>query len=293
MAVSTGVDRQFPIRAEGLVREYDGLRAVDGISFEVDGGETFGFLGPNGAGKTTTIKMLTAQLEPTEGKAWVAGYDIITQDSLLKKHIGVVFELPNVYKRLTGRENLSFFARLYGADPSRVELVLRRVGLSRRSDDQVDRYSKGMVQRLLIARALLPEPDVLFLDEPTTGLDPEAVQNMHGLIKELSGEGRTIFLTTHYMEEADNLCDRVAFIESGKIVALDTPWNLKMKHGQKEIVVSWQGPGGREEERLRLAEPGAEKRLADLLARHSDVSVHSQEATLEDVFIRLTGKALL
>lgn len=280
------------IRADRLVKEFDGLRAVDGISFEVARGETFGFLGPNGAGKTTTIRMLTAQLSPTSGGAWVAGFDIVTQDEALKGRIGVVFELPNVYKRLSARDNLSFFARLYGVDTSKVEVVLERVGLSGREDDLAGNYSKGMTQRLQIARALLPSPDVLFLDEPTTGLDPEAVQRLHELIEQLALEGTTIFLTTHYMEEADRLCDRVAFIESGRLAALDTPWNLKMKYGEKRLTASWIEGGAKREDSMDLGDEGVADRLADLIRKHPEISIHSREATLEDVFVELTGRGL-
>jgi ABC-2 type transport system ATP-binding protein len=279
------------ISARDLAREFDGLRAVDGISFQVSRGETFGFLGPNGAGKTTTIKMLTAQLLPSGGDARVAGYDVRTQEREVQSRIGVVFELPNVYKRLSARDNLDFFARLYGVDAGQVDVVLERVGLSERADDATRHYSKGMVQRLLIARAILPRPEVLFLDEPTTGLDPEAVLNLHNLIRGLSAEGTTIFLTTHYMEEADSLCDRVAFIESGRLAAVDTPWNLKVKHGKRELLVSWFEGGRRFEETVEPGSPGTAKRLAELFS-HKELSVHSQEATLEDVFIELTGKGL-
>ena len=279
------------ISARDLAREFDGLRAVDGISFQVSRGETFGFLGPNGAGKTTTIKMLTAQLLPSGGDARVAGYDVRTQEREVQSRIGVVFELPNVYKRLSAKDNLNFFARLYGVDTGQVDVVLERVGLSERADDATRHYSKGMVQRLLIARAILPRPEVLFLDEPTTGLDPEAVLNLHDLIRGLAAEGTTIFLTTHYMEEADSLCDRVAFIESGRLAAVDTPWNLKVKHGKRELLVSWFEGGRRFEEVVEPGSPGTAKRLAELFS-HEDLSVHSQEATLEDVFIELTGKGL-
>ena len=279
------------ISARDLAREFDGLRAVDGISFQVYRGETFGFLGPNGAGKTTTIKMLTAQLLPSGGDARVAGYDVRTQEREVQSRRGVVFELPNVYKRLSARDNLNFFARLYGVDTGQVDVVLERVGLSERADDATRHYSKGMVQRLLIARAILPRPEVLFLDEPTTGLDPEAVLNLHDLIRGLAAEGTTIFLTTHYMEEADSLCDRVAFIESGRLAAVDTPWNLKVKHGKRELLVSWFEGGRRFEEVVEPGSPGTAKRLAELFS-HEDLSVHSQEATLEDVFIELTGKGL-
>jgi len=220
------------IEVRNLTREYNGLRAVDGISFTVEAGEIFGFLGPNGAGKTTTIKMLTGQLRPTSGHAWVMGCDIVRERQQLKPHIGVVFEYQNVYERLTGRENLNFTARLYGVDKSRVDEVMEQVGLADRSRDKVNKYSNGMKQRLLVARALLHQPQVLFLDEPTRGLDPGVARSIRGFVADLAKQGVTIFLTTHYMEEADQLCKRVAILNEGHIVAIGTPQQLKSEHGE-------------------------------------------------------------
>jgi len=220
------------IQVQDLTRDYNGLRAVDGIRFEVEAGEIFGFLGPNGAGKTTTIKMLTGQLRPTSGRAWVAGCDVVEERQQLKPQIGVVFESQNVYERLSARDNLLFYARLYGVDRSRVDRVLEQVGLVKRAGDKVKTYSNGMKQRLLIARALLHEPKVLFLDEPTRGLDPNVARDIRAIVAKLAKEGVTVFLTTHYMEEADQLSDRVAILDRGRIVALDTPAQLKTRHSQ-------------------------------------------------------------
>jgi ABC-2 type transport system ATP-binding protein len=237
------------IEAHNLTRDYGKLRAVNQISFDVEPGEIFGFLGPNGAGKTTTIKMLTGQLRPNGGTAKVAGWDIVEEREQLQPRIGVVFEHQNIYERLSARDNLLFTARLYGVDKSRVNQVLQMVGLADRAKEKAKKYSNGMKQRLLIARALLPNPEVIFLDEPTKGLDPGVARAIRNIVSELADQGVTIFLTTHYMEEADQLSDRVAILEQGKIVALDTPAKLKSQHG---------GPG----------------------------------TTLEDVFIKLTGKDL-
>ena len=220
------------IEVRNLTRDYNGLRAVDGISFTVEPGEIFGFLGPNGAGKTTTIKMLTGQLRPTSGHAWVVGCDVVTQRQQLKPQIGVVFEYQNVYERLTGRDNLLFAARLYGVKKSRVDEVLETVGLADRSQERVKKYSNGMKQRLLVARALLHQPKVLFLDEPTRGLDPGVARGIRGFIVDLARQGVTVFLTTHYMEEADQLSKRVAIINEGRIVAIGTSQQLKSKHGE-------------------------------------------------------------
>ncbi len=222
------------IEVNNLTRNYDGLRAVDGISFSVEPGEIFGFLGPNGAGKTTTIRMLTGQLRPTSGTAKVAGYDIVRERQQLKPRIGVVFESQNLYERMSGRDNLAFFARLYRVREARVEAVLAQLGLTERSRDKVQKYSNGMRQRLLIARALLHEPEVLFLDEPTRGLDAHIARDIRSLVAGLARNGMTVLLTTHYMEEADQLSQRVAFLDRGRIVAQDTPARLKAVHGRDE-----------------------------------------------------------
>jgi ABC-2 type transport system ATP-binding protein len=215
------------IEVQQLTRDFSDLRALDGISFSVEPGEIFGFLGPNGAGKTTTIKILTGQLRPTSGKAWVMGCDVVEERQELKPQIGVVFEAQNIYERLTGQDNLAFFARLYGVNSSRVNDVLLQVGLEDRAKERVKKYSNGMKQRLLIARALLHKPKVLFLDEPTRGLDPKVAREIRAFVSGLARQGVTVFLTTHYMEEADQLCNRVAILDSGRIVALDVPALLK------------------------------------------------------------------
>jgi ABC-2 type transport system ATP-binding protein len=224
------------IEVRNLTRNYNELCAVDDIGFKVEGGEIFGFLGPNGAGKTTTIKMLTGQLRPTSGEARVIGCDVVDDRQELKPQIGVVFEYQNVYERLSAKDNLAFYARLYGVKKERIEKVLVQVGLIGRECDKIKKYSNGMKQRLLIARALLHEPKVLFLDEPTRGLDPGVARDIRALIADLAKEGVTIFLTTHYMEEADRLCNRVAIIDQGRIVALDRPEKLKLDHGRGQEV---------------------------------------------------------
>jgi len=238
------------IQVRELTRDYNGLRAVDGITFTVNAGEIFGFLGPNGAGKTTTIKVLTGQLRPTSGTAQVAGCDVVEERQCLKPKIGVVFEYQNLYERLSARDNLIFAARLYGVPKGRVEQVLAQVGLTDRARDRLKNYSNGMKQRLLVARALLHEPEILFLDEPTRGLDPNVAREIRAIIAGLARQGVTVFLTTHYMEEADQLSDRVAIIDQGCIVAMDTPERLKVVHGEDD------------------------------------------RTTLEDVFVKLTGRYL-
>jgi len=221
------------IEVKNLTRDYKDLRAVDHICFDVDPGEIFGFLGPNGAGKTTTIKMLTGQLRPTEGEAKVAGCDIIKDREALKPRIGVVFEHQNIYERLSGYDNLLFSARLYGIDKGRINEVIEQVDLRDRARDLAKKYSNGMKQRLLIARALLHEPEVIFLDEPTKGLDPGVARVIRNIVLGLSEQGVTIFLTTHYMEEADQLCHRVAIIDQGVVVAINPPTLLKTQYGNE------------------------------------------------------------
>lgn len=222
------------IEVHHLIRNYNSLRALDGISFTVDPGEIFGFLGPNGAGKTTTIKILTGQLRPTSGWARVAGCDVVTEREALKPQIGVVFEHQNIYESLSARDNLIFAARLYGVNTRLVDDALAQVGLSDRAKEKTKNYSNGMKQRLLIARALLHRPKVLFLDEPTRGLDPNVARAIRSFIAGLADQGVTVFLTTHYMEEADRLCGRVAIIDGGHIVAMDSPKNLKGFYGKDQ-----------------------------------------------------------
>ncbi len=224
------------IEVQNLTHRYNNLRAVDNISFEVDPGEIFGFLGPNGAGKTTTIKVLTGQLRPTSGKAKVAGCDVVEERECLKPRIGVVFEHQNLYMRESGKGNLKFYARLYGVGNGRIRTVLEQVGLNGKEKTAVAKYSNGMKQRLLIARALLHQPQVLFLDEPTRGLDPQVARDIRAIVADLARQGITVFLTTHYMAEAEQLCHRVAILDQGQIVALDAPDNLKTAHGGAEQV---------------------------------------------------------
>ena len=278
------------IEVEGITKNFDTVVAVDDLTFSVKGGEIFGFLGPNGAGKTTTIRMLTGQLSPTTGQAYVVGCKIPGEQKQLKPLIGVVFEYQNLYERMSGYENLAFAARLYAMPTCRVDEVLDQVELSERARDPVKTYSGGMKQRLLIARAWLHHPKVLFLDEPTKGLDPDIAQGVRRLIKSIASQGTTIFLTTHYMEEADQLCQRVAFLNQGHIVALDTPEQLKVTHGQRNVRV--KSVDGRVLE-LSLDDPTDGQRLGELAASGQILTLHSLEATLEDVFIKLAGRRIV
>ena len=273
------------IEVENLSRAFNSLRAVDDISFSVEAGEIFGFLGHNGAGKTTTIRMLSGQLLPTSGHGRVAGCDIVAEQQRLKPLIGVVSEHQNLYERMSGRENLEFAARLYGQDIQRIDEVLEMVDLRDRAKDKVQNYSNGMKQRLLIARSLLHHPQIVFLDEPTRGLDPIVGREIRRLIVDMSKHGVTIFLTTHYMEEADQLCDRVAFLSDGRIVALDTPAHLKTAHGQPHVNVTLANGESRS-----IAMNSDD--LQQLLSSEQVRTLHSAEATLEEVFIQLAGRRL-
>jgi ABC-2 type transport system ATP-binding protein len=227
-----GLQRIYQARIGVLRRKVKQVVAVDGIDFGVAQGELFGLVGPNGAGKTTTVKILTTLLTPTAGQARVLGFDVVRQASHIRPRIGFIFGGERgLYWRLSGYDNLVYFANLYHVLPDvrqrRIVELLEIVGLSGRGDEKVQGYSRGMKQRLHIARALLHDPEVLFLDEPTMGLDPVGARELREVIRNLQAKEKTILLTTHYMFEADAMCQRIAVINHGKIVALDTPAGLK------------------------------------------------------------------
>jgi ABC-2 type transport system ATP-binding protein len=301
--------------------------AVDGVSFSIRQGEIFGLLGPNGAGKTTTIRMLSTLLEPSGGTATIAGYDVVRQAGLVRQHLGAVLTGErSIYWKLTGRENLEYFAALSHLPPAlarrRIAELLERLALADRADETVERYSSGMKQRIAIGKALLAGPPVLLLDEPTIGLDPQSARNLRELILEIKAEGRTVLLTTHYMEEADQLSDRIGIIDSGKIIALDTPARLKRSIAQldvlhleldggaptlaadlralpavRDVVAREAGPHGDGAASLAIHTTDSRGILAgaiELVGSRAGRIRHVQIAqpTLEDVFISLTGKQL-
>jgi ABC-2 type transport system ATP-binding protein len=235
-------DPQFAIEVRGLTREYTSrsffgtvskvTRALDGIDFSVKSGELFGLIGPNGAGKTTTVKILTTLLTQTSGEAFILGLDVRKDLYEIRRRIGIVFGGERgLYNRVSALDNLRYFSDLYGVDPSvakeRIPQLLKAVGLSERADERVEKYSRGMKQRLHIAKALVHDPELLVLDEPTIGLDPGGARDIRNMVREMQKQRKTILLTTHYMFEAEELCQRVAVISKGKIVALDTPSALK------------------------------------------------------------------
>ncbi len=265
---------------------------VHDISFDVREGEIFGFLGPNGAGKSTTQRILTGLLPLQRGQVTVAGHDLRHPRRELFNLIGVSFEQPNVYKKLTGLENLRFFRDLYTGPTADPRDLLQRFGLTEVAHKRASTYSKGMQQRLVLARSLLNRPRLWFLDEPTSGLDPVSAQNIKQLIRDQQAAGTTIFLTTHDMHVADELCDRVAFLNAGRIVALDTPRNLRLRFGQQLLKVEYRQNGTVASEWLAPEEAAARQRLLDLMEAGTLETVHSQEAGLDAVFIAITGREL-
>lgn len=231
------------IHTENLTKVFGDHMAVDRLTLDIAKGEVFGFLGPNGAGKTTTIRMLTSLIAPTSGSARVLGYEIGRDDPMIRRNVGILTETPGMYDRLSARRNLAIFAKLYEVEKVdyQVEKYLKLLGLWDRRDDAVGEFSKGMRQKMAIGRALLHEPRVLFLDEPTAALDPEASRLVHDFISELKGEGRTIFLCTHNLDEADRLCDRVAVFKT-HLRVVDTPGRLRRQVYGRQIVFHLLGP---------------------------------------------------
>jgi ABC-2 type transport system ATP-binding protein len=279
------------VSAENISYSYGAVEAVRGISFDIAPGEIFGFLGPNGAGKTTTIKMLTGQLRPRGGTARILGREVGRDDPETQARIGVCFEEKNLYDAMSAEENLRFFASLFGTKVDPAEL-LRRVGLGDRAKDRVSSYSKGMRQRLMVARALVNRPSVLFLDEPTDGLDPVSSKAIRAIIREEAGRGVAVLLTTHDMWEADELSDRVAFINEGRIYAIDTPENLKLEHGRRSVKVRRRDGEIVHEETVALDDPAAGDRLRAAVEAEGLMTIHTEESTLENIFVEMTGRTL-
>lgn len=283
------------ITVEGLTFRYPGSAepAVRGMDFEVGRGEIFGFLGPSGAGKSTTQKILIGLLTGHGGRISVWGREPADWGPDYYQRVGVSFELPNHYLKLTARENLEFFASLY-AGPTRDPLeLLDLVGLADDADTRVGKFSKGMQMRLVFVRALLHDPELLFLDEPTSGLDPTNARKVKDLVLAERDRGRTVFLTTHDMATADELCDRVAFVVDGRIVALNSPRELKVERSQRLVRVEYRGRSGdlshQDFAMDRLAE---DEDFLALLKNVAVETIHSKEATLDDVFVEATGRRL-
>lgn len=299
------------IKTEALTCKYGKITAVDSLDLEVMEGEIFGLLGPNGAGKTTLLSMLCTILKPTSGHAWVNGFDIEKEPGKVRKSIGIVFQQPSVDDLLTGRENLAMHNLLFGVPreirKQRINEVLSIVNMEKRADDLVNTYSGGMRRRLELARGIMHHPKVLFLDEPTLGLDPQTREHIWAYISDLAEkECMTVMVTTHYMEEAESLCDRVAIIDYGKIVALDSPEKLKNQIVGDVVKLKQTTPGIEDlgkleyvkkiEEKdglLYLSIKDASKHLQDLLTHTGPIDfVEVRSGTLNDVFMHYTGREI-
>ncbi|HAZ27299.1 TPA: multidrug ABC transporter ATP-binding protein [Candidatus Acetothermia bacterium] len=298
------------IHTEGLTRAFGSRTAVDELDLDVREGEVLGLLGPNGAGKTTTVRMLACLLSPTSGRAWVAGHEVGTNGPLIRSSVGILTESPGFYKRLSVERNLRFFAELYGVSSPRtpVQRYLERLGLWDRRGDAVATLSKGLRQRLALARALVHEPKVLFLDEPTAGLDPESARDVRRFIGELASDRRTVLLCTHNLPEAEDLCTRIALLRT-RLIALDRPEALKQRMSGRRVAVELANPRPEFAADLGLpfvagttlagstlavevADPERDvralvRRLVELGAEIR--SVARDERTLEDVYLDLVG----
>jgi ABC-2 type transport system ATP-binding protein len=303
------------IQVSGLRKRYGDVIAVHDVSFEVARGGIFGLLGPNGAGKTTTIRMLTGLTKPTSGTAFVAGRDCVRDSLAVKQRIGVVSEVSNLYNEMSAWDNLMFIGELYGVDKStrtaRAKELLEAFQLFERRQDRLGTYSKGMKRRVRIAAALVHNPEVLFLDEPTSGLDVQSSRLIRSIVRELNKKGTTVFLTTHYIEEADQLCNRVAIIREGRIVIEDSPEKLKASlQGERilEVAFSKETPCigallqtngnvvdvSREGSKYRIHSTNTSSVVTELiqLASLNDleiVSINTKQPSLEDVFVKYTG----
>lgn len=282
------------ITVENLSFTYHGAGqpALQELNFSIHPGEIFGFLGPSGAGKSTTQKIMTGLLREYQGRVAIFNRDLRAWDASYYEKIGVSFEFPNHFLKLTGLENLRYFRALYRVPTREPEELLAWVGLSEDGDVPVGQYSKGMKHRLTFVRALLHDPELLFLDEPTAGLDPVNARRIKELIREQQGAGRTIFLTTHDMNVADELCDRVAFIVDGRILKIGAPRALKLEYGQPSVRVEFAANGRQEARDFPLQNLGEDAGFLALLRAGSVQTIHTQEATLEDVFIQVTGRRL-
>ncbi|MDY7033633.1 MAG: ATP-binding cassette domain-containing protein [Thermodesulfobacteriota bacterium] len=274
------------ILTERMTKLYGDITAVDNLNLEVVEGEVFGFLGPNGAGKTTTCRILTTLTKPSSGRAFVSGFDVVTEPVKAKRGIGVVTQYQNLDGELTAYENLKLHGMLYGMEgkerKGRIAKLLQYVELEDRSSSRVSTFSGGMKRRLMIARALLHQPKVLFLDEPTVGLDAQTRRNIWALIRKINQEGATVFLTTHYIEEAEMLCDRVGIIDQGILIALDDPEQLLKVAGN--IVVETLSDDGPRAKFFQNRDEASE------FAASSNEDVIVRKSNLEDVFIQLTGR---
>ncbi|MDZ7796136.1 MAG: ABC transporter ATP-binding protein [Candidatus Marinimicrobia bacterium] len=282
------------IKVNNLFYSYTkhGDPAVNDISFDIKKGEIFGFLGPSGAGKSTTQAVLSGLLKLQKGSIIIDGIPREgTPGKAFFNRIGVGFERPNVYKKLSGYDNLKFHASLYDRETEDPMKVLEMVGLADEAKKKAGAYSKGMMQRLGFARSMINKPDIWFLDEPTMGLDPNTANSIKGIIRKKQKEKTTIFLTTHNMFVADELCDRVGFIVDGKIVAVDSPKNLKLKHGKAVVNIEYSDGNVLRSKRFEM-NGKSKAEMQKFIGEHDVKTIHSGEPTLEEIFIQLTGRGL-
>lgn len=280
------------IQVKNLCFSYSKKPFISNMNFEVHKGEIFGFLGPSGAGKSTLQKILIGMLPTYQGSVTVDGIPCNRPTQDFYENMGVDFEFSTLYEKLTARENLKFFASLYSKNVSSIDSMLSSVGLSNDADKKVSEYSKGMKARLNFVKALLHDPKIIFLDEPTSGLDPTNNRIMKDLILEQKAQGKTILLTTHNMQDATELCDRVAFIVNGSIYALDTPHNLIMSRGAAKVTYSWFD-GNEKTASCPLTALSQDEKLKELICENKLLSIHSSEPTLNDIFIDITGRTLV
>ncbi|NJE31335.1 ABC transporter ATP-binding protein [Thermococcus sp. 18S1] len=280
------------IEVENVRKYYGEVRGVDGLSFSVEKGEIYGFLGPNGAGKTTTVKILVKILRDYDGVVKILGKDLREWGKDYYNRIGVSFEFPAVYSKLTALENLEFFASFYRKHLDPLE-VLKVVGLESEANKLVSGFSKGMKKKLDLARALLPDPEILFLDEPLEGLDPASARRIKDLLLEMRESGKTVFLTTHNMYVADELCDRVAFIVDGKIVLVGNPSELKVRMGKRLVKIEYVASGDVRTAEFPLEGIGRNEEFLGILRNYEVVRINTEEPTLEEIFLKVTGRRLV
>lgn len=282
------------IKVEGLYHSYnnDENYAVKDASFEIPKGEIFGFLGPSGAGKSTTQGILTGLLPLQKGNVAVAGYDVKNISRKMFNKIGMSFEQSNVYSKMTAKENLDFYKKLFDVETRDSEALIKLVGLDGKENVRAGEFSKGMKHRLTFARSMLNNPELWFLDEPTTGLDPAIAADIKDIIRRENQKGVTIFLTTHNMFIADELCDRVAFIIDGEIKLVDSPKNLKLAYGEQLVEVEYQSNGDITKETFSTVLADDKARLQTVIGNNQIQSMHTKEATLEEIFIKVTGRGL-
>ncbi len=277
------------IEVKHLVKSFGNKVALKDVSFDINRGETFGFLGPSGSGKTTTIKILTAQLQQTSGDITIFGEALTKlKDPPYMKRIGILTDNSSLYERLTIYDNLALYCKLYDVDETGIDEVLETVNLLPDKKTVVQKLSKGMKQRVTLARAILHKPDLLFLDEPTSALDPVNTLHIHAGLKKLNQEGTTIFLTTHDMQEAEKICDRVAILDQGEIKLLGTPQNLSRQFSESTITLSLKGNRSIV---VNKDAKGAEQ-IYQFMKNNEVLSIHSDEPSLGDIFVKLTGRAL-